>query len=236
MGLLINSTAWCRWSLDCHRSGDWDVTLHATASKDTLGLASDDVTKHSNAWQRKNLVLNKDSAPYKCMRGESPSLGEALYSFLERSERFWQLLHSLVRPISEDLGDRTSAEPFFDRSPISQNAFVWDAIFVYNQFWRLLRQLLRCDLALASPNVKILVQGMWLKHATTTSETVWCEFHQSRSWREKCDWKFLNKTSLGGVARTASHDIGAIYAIENWHFFNKLLKRFPERCWSRQEI
>ena len=26
---------------------------------------------------------------------------------------------------------------------------------------------------------------------------------------------FFNKTSLGGAARTASHDIGAIYAIEN---------------------
>ena len=48
---------------------------------------------------------------------------------------------------------------------------------------------------------------MRLKHAITT---VWCEFRQSRSWRAKCDWKFLNKTSLGDVARTASHDIGAI--------------------------
>ena len=27
--------------------------------------------------------------------------------------------------------------------------------------------------------------------------------------------KFFNKTSLGGAARTASHDTGAIYAIEN---------------------
>ena len=33
------------------------------------GLASDDVTKHSNAWQRGKLVLNKDSVPYKSMLG-----------------------------------------------------------------------------------------------------------------------------------------------------------------------
>ena len=36
-----------------------------------IALASDDVTKHSNAWQRGKLVLNKDSVPYKSMRGES---------------------------------------------------------------------------------------------------------------------------------------------------------------------
>ena len=35
-----------------------------------IGLASDDVTKLSNAWQRGKLVLNKDSAPYKSMLGE----------------------------------------------------------------------------------------------------------------------------------------------------------------------
>ena len=33
---------------------------------------------------------------------------------------------------------------------------------------------------------------------------------------------FLIKTSFGGAAWTASHDIGAIYAIENRHFFNEL--------------
>ena len=54
----------------------------------TIGLASDDVTKHSNAWQRGNLVLNKGSAPYKSMLGESLSLGEALYFFVERFEWF----------------------------------------------------------------------------------------------------------------------------------------------------
>ena len=35
-----------------------------------IGLASDDVTKLSNAWQRGKLVLNKVSAPYKSMLGE----------------------------------------------------------------------------------------------------------------------------------------------------------------------
>ena len=53
------------------------------------------------------------------------SLGEALHSFVQRSERFWQLLHSLVRHISKESGDRTSAGPFFGQSSISQHAFVW---------------------------------------------------------------------------------------------------------------
>ena len=35
-----------------------------------IGLASDDVRKLSNAWQRGNLVLNKGSAPYKSMLRE----------------------------------------------------------------------------------------------------------------------------------------------------------------------
>ena len=76
--------------------------------------------------------------------GTSLSLGEALYSFVERSERFWQLLHSLVRHISKDIGDRTSAGPFFGRSTISQHAFVCGAIYAGCR-------LLRCDVALASP-------------------------------------------------------------------------------------
>ena len=50
----------------------------------SIELASDDVKKLSNAWQRGKLVLNKDSAPYKSMLGESG----ALYSFVERSGRF----------------------------------------------------------------------------------------------------------------------------------------------------
>ena len=45
---------------------------------------------------------------------------------MERSARFWKLLHSLVRHISKDTGDRTSAGPFFGRSTISQHAIVWD--------------------------------------------------------------------------------------------------------------
>ena len=95
-----------------------------------IGLASDDVTKLGNAWQRGKLVLNKVGAPYKSMLGKSLSLGDALYLFVERSERVLQLLHSLVRHISKDFGDWTSAGPFFGRSTISQHAYVWDAIFV----------------------------------------------------------------------------------------------------------
>ena len=42
-----------------------------------IGLASDDVTKHSKAWQRRKLVLNKDSAPYKSMLGEKSLTGRS---------------------------------------------------------------------------------------------------------------------------------------------------------------
>ena len=71
----------------------------------TRGLTADNEI-HTKACQKKSL-----------------SLGEALYSFVERSERFWQVLHSSVRHISKVLGDRTSAESFFGRSTISQHAF-----------------------------------------------------------------------------------------------------------------
>ena len=47
-----------------------------------------------------------------------------------------------MRHISKDVRDRTSAGPFFGRSMISQHS---------NQFCRLLRGLLGCDVALASP-------------------------------------------------------------------------------------
>ena len=42
----------------------------STLVKLGIGLASDDVTKLSNAWQRGKLVLNKGSVPYKSMLGE----------------------------------------------------------------------------------------------------------------------------------------------------------------------
>ena len=68
---------------------DWDVSCRSDAQQllasitrfdlivtfVSIGLASDDVTKLSNAWQRGKLVLNKDSAPYKSMLGE-----KSLYS------------------------------------------------------------------------------------------------------------------------------------------------------------
>ena len=95
-----------------------------------IGLASDDVRKLSNAWQRGKSVLNKGSAPYKSMLGEKSLSWRSSIFFIERSERFWQLLHCLVRHISKDSGDRTSAGPFSGRSTISQHAFVWDDIFV----------------------------------------------------------------------------------------------------------
>ena len=96
----------------------------------SIGLASDDVTKLSNGVTAGKLVLNKDSSHTKACWEKSLSLGEALYSFVERSERFWQLLHSFVRHFSKDIGDRTSTGPFFSRSMIFQHVFVWDAIFV----------------------------------------------------------------------------------------------------------
>ena len=56
----------------------------------SIGLASDDVTKLSNAWQRGKLVLNtaKEASHSKACWEKSLSLGEALYYFVERSERF----------------------------------------------------------------------------------------------------------------------------------------------------
>ena len=38
---------------------------------------------------------------------------------------------------------------------------------------------------------------------------------QVMKWAREMRLKVFNKTSLGGAARTASHDIGAIYEIEN---------------------
>ena len=43
---------------------------HSTNPRPSIGLASDDVTKLSNAWQRGKLVLNKVRPPYKSMLGE----------------------------------------------------------------------------------------------------------------------------------------------------------------------
>ena len=51
-----------------------------------VGLASDDVTKLSNVWQRGKLVLNKGSVPYKSMLGEK-SLTWRSSLFLRREVR-----------------------------------------------------------------------------------------------------------------------------------------------------
>ena len=53
----------------------------ATAETNGIGLASDDVTKHSNAWQGGKLLLNKDSAPYKSMLGETSLTGRSSIFF-----------------------------------------------------------------------------------------------------------------------------------------------------------
>ena len=80
-----------------------------------IGLANDDVTKLSDA---ENWFKTKVPSHTKACREKSLSLDGALYSFVERFERFWQLLHCLVRHISKDSGDRTSAGPLFGRSTI----------------------------------------------------------------------------------------------------------------------
>ena len=85
----------------------WDVVnLGESEPRESLaiGLASDDVRKLINAWQRGKLVLNKGSAHTKACWEKSLSLGEALYFFVEKSERFWQLLHCLVHHISKMVG------------------------------------------------------------------------------------------------------------------------------------
>ena len=58
----------------------YDVLHH------TIGLASDDVTKLSNTWQRGKLVLNKGSVPYKSML-EEKSLTWRSSLFLRREVR-----------------------------------------------------------------------------------------------------------------------------------------------------
>ena len=52
-----------------------DVMQHTRTPFPTIGLASDDVTKLSNAWRK--LVLNKDCAPYKSMLGEKSLPGRS---------------------------------------------------------------------------------------------------------------------------------------------------------------
>ena len=46
------------------------LVMIAGFSSCIMGLTSDDVTKLSNAWQRRKLVLNKGIIPYKSMLGE----------------------------------------------------------------------------------------------------------------------------------------------------------------------
>ena len=57
-----------------------------------IGLANDDVTKHSNVWQRAKLVLNKGSVPYKSMPGGKSLTGRSSL-FLRRE--VWKVLTTL---------------------------------------------------------------------------------------------------------------------------------------------
>ena len=61
-------------------------TLFSVLPRKPIGLASDEVTKLSNAWQRGKLVLNKGSVPHKSMLGEK-SLTWRSSLFLRREVR-----------------------------------------------------------------------------------------------------------------------------------------------------
>ena len=67
----------------CPRAPSLSINVSKTVA---IGLASDDVRKLSNAWQRGKLVLNKGSAPYKSMLGEK-SLTCRSFLFLRREVR-----------------------------------------------------------------------------------------------------------------------------------------------------
>ena len=70
--------------------------MHDSLRNRSIGLASDDVRKLSNAWQRGKLVLNKGSAPYKSMLGEK-SLTWRSSLFLRRGVRTVWTAPSLLR-------------------------------------------------------------------------------------------------------------------------------------------
>ena len=83
----------------------------------------------------------------------SISLAKALHSFVKKSQRFWQLFHSLVHHVSRGIRVWTSVGPFFGRSTVSKPTFqyVLETIIVLNQLCQSLRPLLRCEVADASP-------------------------------------------------------------------------------------
>ena len=68
--------------------------------------------------------------------------------------------------------------------------------------------------------VTILVRDMRSKHAIPWHCVV--RVPQVTKLTREMRLKVFNKTRLGGAARTAGHDIRAIYVIENWHFLNKI--------------
>ena len=119
LNMIIMTTSW--WHVDLlykwlpdsiYCKSDW--RWH-----DGKGLASDDITKHSNAWQRGKLVLNKESVPYKSMLGEKSLTGRSSFFFCREVWKVWQVFHSLVCHMSRDIRDWTRAGPFFGRSTVS---------------------------------------------------------------------------------------------------------------------
>ena len=99
-----------------------------------IGLASDDVTKLSNAWQRGKLVLNKDSVPCKSMLGEKSLAG---WSSLFLHREVWTVLASLPQLSASHFkryrgSDKCGA--VFRSIDGLQHAFVWGSILFRTKF------------------------------------------------------------------------------------------------------
>ena len=99
-------------------------------NKTPIGLASDDVKKPSNSWQRGKLVLNKDCFPYKSMLGEKSLAGRRSLFF---RREVWKVLTTLSQLSSSHIkrfrgSDKCGA--VFRSIDDSQHAFAWGADFV----------------------------------------------------------------------------------------------------------
>ena len=118
----------------------------------TIGLASDDVAKLSNAWQRGKLVLNKGSAHTKACWEKVSHLAKLFISSQRGSNGFDNFFTGYISAshFKGYWGSDKCGAVFRSIDDFSA-CFVWDAIVVYNQLCRLLRRLRGCDVALASP-------------------------------------------------------------------------------------
>ena len=111
--------------------------------------------------------------------------------------------------ISRDIGDRTNAGPFFGRLTIFQHTFVWDSVFVQNQFCRLLRRLLRCDVALVSPMVKIGNRLIFFVDVAVVHALVTITEMNSQSCTSKeVDWAASQCTTVRGTVRSINEESG----------------------------